>query len=660
VNIASDLAQMDSDFSFGTFQTCGGLVTASCFEVVNQSGGASLPACPLAPTGQDGDRQDCFGWAIETALDVETVHTVCRDCKVILVEANSDFSSDLAAAVDEAAALGANIISNSYGAPEGGANGLQQSDFDTFAPHYAHNGVLITASTGDDAFPGGTQFPADINSVISVGGTSLSTTGDSSVDGAVSYVGETAWFTPPSGAGSGCSIFQSPQPWQSSANGWTATGCGTKRAVADVSADASPDSGLAVDVTDPLVCDTAPNCYFSIGGTSLAAPIIAATYALASNPGTVTNLQSLPYAHFRDLHDVISGSTGSCGGTTICRAATGYDGPTGVGTPNGLLGFEIGTPSIGSFSPGGGPAGTTITINGQNFTQVSAVTIGGTPVRSFTVDSDIKITAVAGNGTSGDIAVTGPGGTVTNGSPQFEFPPIISSFTPRGGGTGTSVTITGTGFTGATAVKFDGTAAASFTVDSDTQITATTAAGTNTGPITVTGAGGTGTSSTPFIGPPTISAVNPTDVAVHSTVTVTGTNLTGTSSVKLNGMAVPFSVGSSTGLTFTVPTGATSGPIQVTTPGGTVTSPGNVSLFPLPTITSFTPGTGTIGTPVTITGTSLSGVVGIQIGGVLTVPTSVSPTQVVFSIPPGAVTGVIKLLATNGAVTSATTFTVTS
>jgi hypothetical protein len=644
--IRSDLDQMDSDFGFGSFPTCG-TVTTSCFEKVNQTGGSTPPAC-------SGTADDCDGWAFETALDVETVHTLCRDCKIILVEANSDSLDDLAAAVNEAAALGATVISNSYGAAEGtDPQHLQSGDFTTFAPAYRHSGIIVVASSGDDAYAGGTQFPADVNDVVAVGGTTLST--NSSSNG---YVGESVWYapspTPASGAGSGCSMFETPKTWQSSAPGWTASGCASHRGVADVSADADPNSGFRI--YNAMDC-TPPVCYWQFGGTSLAAPIIAATYALAANPGTVSRPESLPYAHFRDLHDVISGSNGSCA-STICKAAVGYDGPTGMGSPNGLLGFSIGIPSVGTISPLGGPAGTTVTLNGQDLSQASAVTVGGTPVQSFDVVSDIKITAVVGAGTSGPIRVTTPGGVATSPA-QFQFTPTITSFTPRGGGTGTSVVITGTGFGGASAVKFDGTDASSFTVDSDTQITATTAAGTNTGPVSVTGTGGTGTSSTPFYGPPSISSLSPTSGGEHSTVTVTGTNLTGASSVKLSGHTASFSVVSPTQITFVAPTGATTGTVQVTTPGGIATS-GSFTVLGPPTITSFTPGSGPVGTPVTITGTNLGDVVGVSIGTTITVPTSVSPTQVVFSIPPGAATGAIRLLARNGSVTSLATFTVTS
>ena len=657
-NVKSDLDAYDAfwrarGLTLPDLPTCATPSSSSCFMKVNQSGLAG----PL-PTLDTG-------WALEISLDVDTVHALCQNCKIILVEASSASLDDLGAAENEAVALGATIITNSYGAPEGTTSDFVQSaDFATFAPDYRHSGVLILASTGDDAFAGGTQFPADVNSVVAVGGTSLSTNSST-----LAWQGETAWFTPAgggfaaSGAGSGCSIFDTPQAWQTAANGWAATGCGSERGVADVSADADPNSGLWVWSTFAAGCspsdnpgDTTKHCWFIVGGTSLASPLIAAVYGLASNPGTVANPGSLPYAHFRSLHDVTSGSTGSCG-TTICRAAAGYDGPTGIGSPNGLLGFSIGTPAITSFNPTSGAAGAHVTINGTSFTQTSAVSFGGIPAQSFTVVSDIQINAVVGNGKTGSIAVTTPGGTTT--ASGFTAAPAVDSFTPNNGPAGTSVTITGSGFTGATAVKFGGHDAASFTVHSDLQITATVAAGTTTGPVTVTTPVGTTTTSALYYVPPTISGFTPGSGGVHSNVTLTGVNFTGASRVRVNGTDAAFAVVSNTTLTFTVPSGATTGTVQVTTPAGVATSAGSFTVSPPPSITSFDVTSGPVGTVVTITGTNLTGTVGVMLGSIIMVPTSVNATTVVFTIPPGAVTGHIRILNPAGSATSPGTFTVT-
>jgi large repetitive protein len=146
---------------------------------------------------------------------------------------------------------------------------------------------------------------------------------------------------------------------------------------------------------------------------------------------------------------------------------------------------------------------------------------------------------------------------------------------------------------------------------------------------------------------------------VRSTVTVTGTNLTGATHVALHGVGAAFSVLSATTLTFTVPVGATTGAITVTTPGGTATSGSFTVTAQPPTITSFTPLSGPVGTPVTVTGSNLDQTVGVQVGSVLTVPTSATGTQVVFAIPPGAATGHIRLLTRNGSATSTGTLTVT-
>jgi hypothetical protein len=396
-----------------------------------------------------------------------------------------------------------------------------------------------------------------------------------------------------------------------------------------------------------------------MGGTSLAAPIIAATYALAANPSTLDTPGWLPYGHFGDLHDVTAGANGSCA-STICRAAAAYDGPTGMGSPDGLGAFSIGTPSITGFDPPAatGP-GSSITITGSDFTGATAVTFGGTPADSFTVDSDTRITAVPGSGDAGPIRVTTPGGTAVSPD-DFSFPPTITSFTPKGGPAGTSMTITGTGFTNASGVTIGGTPVSSFSVDSDSTITATVGAGTNTGYVTVDGPGGTATSSTPFYGTPTITGFTPASAGAHATVTVTGTNLTGATHVTLGGVTASFNVVSATTITLTVPGPAPTGTIAVTTPGGTATSVDTFTVAPLPTITGFAPASGSVGTPVAVTGTNLLGTIGVQIGSIVTVPLSVSATQIVFAIPPGADSGTIRILNPAGSATSADTLVVTS
>ena len=239
-------------------------------------------------------------------------------------------------------------------------------------------------------------------------------------------------------------------------------------------------------------------------------------------------------------------------------------------------------------------------------------------------------------------------------------PPVISIFRPVNVGVGTTVTIYGSNFTGVTAVKFNGVDATSFTYLNDGEVTAVVPT-TSSGKIQLTTPLGTTLSPDPytFFAAPHVNTLSAASANVGDTVTIGGTSLNGATSVTLHGTHVPFTVLSSSQITFTVPAGATSGTVTVITPGGTSTSAGSITIGPPPTITSFTPGTGTVGTPVTITGTNLQNVVGVEIGHIVTVPTSVSSTQVVFTIPPGAVSGPITLLAANGSVTSIDTLTIT-
>src|SRR5579859_2822528 len=287
-NAASDLSCYRSQM---------GITNSYSFTKVNQNGvQGSYPR---------GDK----GWSEEISLDLDMVSAVCPNCNILLVEASSNSFSNLATAVNEAAKMGATEISNSYGGSE-----FSSETSDT---SYNHPGIAITASSGDSGF--GVEYPAASPFVTAVGGTTL--TKASNTRG----WSETAW----SSAGSGCSAYEAQQSWQSSVANITSV-CG-KRAVADVSADADPNTGVAVYDT------YRETGWLVFGGTSVASPIIASVYALAGNAASVT-YGSYPYSHTSSLHDVTSGSNGSCG-NDLCNATTGWDGPTGNGTPNGTGGF---------------------------------------------------------------------------------------------------------------------------------------------------------------------------------------------------------------------------------------------------------------------------------------------------------------------------------
>jgi len=287
-NVESDLGVYRAQFGLPACTTANG-----CFRKVDQNGGTRYP-------------RGNTGWAQEISLDVDMVSAACANCHILLVEASSNSFANLAAAVDRAAALGANEISNSYGGNEYANEVSDQS-------HYNHTGIAITASTGDSGY--GVQFPAASRYVTAVGGTSLTRASDAR------GWSETAW----SGAGSGCSAYVAKPSWQSD------PGCGN-RALADVSAVADPNTGVSV------YDSYRTSGWLVFGGTSVASPLIASVYALAGNAGTVVS-GSYPYTHPSGLFDVTSGSNGTCGGSYLCTAGTGYDGPTGLGTPNGGSGF---------------------------------------------------------------------------------------------------------------------------------------------------------------------------------------------------------------------------------------------------------------------------------------------------------------------------------
>lgn len=289
-NAEADLAVYRSTFGLPACTTANG-----CFRKYNQRGvQGSYP------------RQDT-GWAQETALDLDMASAICPDCRIILVQADSPTLANLAAAVRTAGSLGAFVISNSYSGGESGST--------TYEAAYNQSGVAITASTGDNGF--GVGFPASSNHVIAVGGTSLRR--DSSARG----WSESAW----SGAGSGCSTVYPKPSWQ------TDTGC-ARRSLADVSAVADPATGVAVYGPTTNVSTAGWQVY---GGTSASAPIIAALYASDGNNSYAYPVQGT-YANRSFLFDVISGSNGTCG-NYLCNGVPGYDGPTGLGTPNGLTAF---------------------------------------------------------------------------------------------------------------------------------------------------------------------------------------------------------------------------------------------------------------------------------------------------------------------------------
>ena len=265
-------------------------------------------------------------------------------------------------------------------------------------------------------------------------------------------------------------------------------------------------------------------------------------------------------------------------GTQITMTVPGNatTGPIAVTTPGGTAtsgtSFTV-APRITSFTPTNGVIGTSVTINGANFTGTSTVTFNGTAATTVTVNTPIKITTtVPAGATTGKISVTTPADTAIS-SGSFAVKPAIGGFTPGSGAVGAQVTINGTGFTGATSVKINGFSAA-FTVNSGgTQITMTVPGNATTGLIAVTTRAGTARSATSFTVAPRITSFSPAHGGIGATVAINGVNFTGATSVTFNGTPAPgHVVNSAVKITVTVPAGASTGKIGVTTAADTATS----------------------------------------------------------------------------------------
>ena len=288
-NAEADLAIYRTQYGLPACTTANG-----CFRKVDQNGGTSYP-------------RNNTGWAQEQALDVDMASAMCPTCKILLVQSNSATLANLAAAVSTAARLGAVVISNSYGGGEAGST--------AYASAYSQPGIAVTVSSGDSGY--GVAFPASAPGAIAVGGTHL--VADTSTRGWT----ETVW----NGAGSGCSATY-PKP------GFETDGLCAFRMEADISAVADPATGVAV--YGPTGTGSKSG-WLVLGGTSVSAPLVGGIYAAYNvRPQAAAGIWANRGA---GQNDVTVGSNGTCGGTYLCTAGVGYDGPTGWGTPNGATGL---------------------------------------------------------------------------------------------------------------------------------------------------------------------------------------------------------------------------------------------------------------------------------------------------------------------------------
>jgi hypothetical protein len=390
-NAASDLSTYRSNFGLPACTTGNG-----CFKKVNQNGATS--PLPSANTG----------WSSEIMLDLEMVSAICPNCHILLVEASSPTTANLGTAVNTAVAQGAVAVSNSYG----GSESSSESSYDT--SYYRHPGVAIVASSGDSGYT--REYPAASQYVTAVGGTALSRASNSR------GWTESVWSTSSSeGAGSGCSAYEAKPSFQHD------TGC-SRRTIADVSAVADPATGVAV-------YDSYGSGGWTVfGGTSVASPIIGAMYALATAPSPSAFPNSYSYADPSGLWDVTTGHTASCSPAYLCTGEVGYDGPTGLGTPNGAAAFGPASTGSSDFS---------VSVNPTNLSVAAGSNATATVSTAVTSGSSESVSLSASGLPSGVTASFSPSSVNSGSSSTLTF--TASSSAAAGN---YSVTITGTGSTG--------------------------------------------------------------------------------------------------------------------------------------------------------------------------------------------------------------------
>ncbi|HEY1655226.1 MAG TPA: hypothetical protein VGF86_08950 [Candidatus Tumulicola sp.] len=293
-SLESDLAVYRKQFGLPKCTTSSG-----CLRIVNQKGKPN----PLPSEDP--------GWDSEQALDVDMVSANCPKCTIVVVQASTNLYSAEKAAVK----FHPVAISNSWG------GGEYPNEVRAARSIFRQPGIAITASAGDDGY--GVIFPSSGDAVVAIGGTSLFT-----ASGSRGY-SESVW----GGSGSGCSQYVAVRAWQKSIENELG-GC-TKRIVSDVAYVGNPDTGVATYDTVPGGGE--PPGWQVWGGTSVGAPAIAAIYALSGDTAGIVAKKA--YANPSALYDVTTGSNGNCSPPYLCTGEVGYDGPTGLGTPNGLGAF---------------------------------------------------------------------------------------------------------------------------------------------------------------------------------------------------------------------------------------------------------------------------------------------------------------------------------
>jgi streptogramin lyase len=276
--------------------------------------------------GEEGNYPplEWFGaWDLEGALDLDMASAMCPECNLLLVQADDNYNANLGAAVNRAAELGADVISNSWGGLERAAETEEDSLY------YDHPGIPLLFASGDSGY--GAGYPSSSPDVISVGGTSLNK------DSSKRSWHESAW----SGAGSGCSIYEEKPEWQ------TDTGC-ANRTTSDVSAVADPKTPVSVYAKGWGGGGSKTPGWVLLGGTSAATPILAGIEARASEAERIKGARLFwEQGPEGKLFDVAEGYNGNCAPSIyLCSGRAGYDGPTGWGTPGAV---RPGPPVVGAY-----------------------------------------------------------------------------------------------------------------------------------------------------------------------------------------------------------------------------------------------------------------------------------------------------------------------
>ncbi len=397
-NALANLTRFRNDQGLPTIQSCtpAQLTAASspCFTKTNQAGGTS----PL-PSADSG-------WSNEIDLDLQITSAICPNCSILLLEATSSSIANLGTAVTTASNTAHVLaISNSYG-----ISGDYPASVAPAFDNAAKKGIAVTASAGDGGY--GVLFPASATNVIGVGGTTLS------VDASGARTTETAW----AGTGSGCSVYNAAPAWQSIPG----NPCAGTKAVSDLSADADPNSGLAIYTTYSNTTG-----YWVFGGTSLSSPLVAALYTMQGGYGPSLLAGQYAWAAGTPYYDVTSGSNGTCTKSVLCTAGVGWDGPTGRGSiatstaPPVLTTITVSPPSASVQT--GGTQQFTATGKDQFGQPFNPQPITWSVTGDSTISSSGLVTAGA---TTGTFTVTATNGSVNGtASVTVTAPPVLTTIT---------------------------------------------------------------------------------------------------------------------------------------------------------------------------------------------------------------------------------------